>query len=889
MGLIPSAPSIPSIPSPQSAVGSLTGNLTQSGAKQGITGTTSGTTNDFVNPNTPLVVPGGAGGTPGKTIGVSDYFLQNYSINGTDWAQVYGYQMAVYDASLANKEIMSLSFPINPQNISIDVPTAVSTSVTMKGIVEEHNAAPLRRITIRGTSGVVPADSPDQSATGSGSQSALDYLFKNTIQAVSAVASQATALANTVSSVLGANNTTTPPLNIDPGDTSKFGANPTIMTGYWWIHSLIRFLDSYLAYKKAKKYAPYRLQFRMFKDKMYWDCTLNNYSIRKLPGTLEYEYEITLTAWRRSNTTAAVARQTTSVANNSSQTFNKIALAVQALTQAQNLIASSLEVLQGVNADIQNSFLTPMREAILFGSELVGAVESILQFPQSLINSAQASLYQALRDANQFNPNLASNVDQAVASSNIYPTSASPVSNASQLGTSAVRNALSQQDALGQSDLTPIPASGNPLETIFQNPNAYAPIFNQFPVDSLNLTAAQRAAVQNERDRVSAFDVQDLVARRTSIRSFMYATSLLFGGGNATYARIYNLPPPPTTTATLDTDSLLLLSQMNDIIQQLDSMINMLQNLPTAPTNDYYQYYSALALANGLTFSSNTSKFYIPMPYGGSLESLAAQYLGNSDRWIEIAALNGLRDPYIDEVGFNVPLLVNATNNVISVADSSQLFVGQAVQIQANNLQPTLAVISEIEIISDVQSYVTLAGEVDVTGYTVANGASIFAYLPDTVNSSQMIAIPSDTPVNVSGNIKLTPEPSDLTTLIQMAKVDFLLNSSGDVAVTSNGDVQLAVGVANLVQVANMKMQTEIGTIISNMGYGNSAQPGRSLADMSASDVLSQLQTAFNSDPRFGPLLAAQVNVAGPAVSVSLVVQISNTNVNLPVTTQLPF
>jgi hypothetical protein len=882
--------SIPSIPSPSLSAPTI-GSPGAAGPTTG--GTTRAATETPINPaiasKLKTLFPGstnaGTTFTPTTTIAVSDFFLNNYSINGTDWAKTYGYQFVILDAANGNNQIASLSFNLAPQTINIDVPTAVTTAVAMKGIVENHNGAPLRKISIRGTTGVQPQLIGDASSQP-GSENTLDFMFKNTIQAAGAVATQANQFASTIGSLLGNTNTPNlPPLNLDTSDPVPGNAS-----GYYWVHTLIRFLDSYLAYKKVRKYSAYRLQFRMYKDQMYWTCTLNGYSIRKLPGTLEYEYDINLTAWRRDVVSANNKAQTIATVN--SQTLNKFATALSALTQARTLISTSLSVLQGVNADIQNSFMTPLREAILLGSEIVGAVETIADFPSTFIASIKASFYSALRASNQFNPNIASAVDQAVAKQNIYPSSATPVTNASQLGlgVSTTRSILNEQDSLAQATLTPIPNNGNPIEQIFNNPTANSAIFSMFPIDSLDLTPAQSAAVAAERARVSAYTVQDLKTNRDSIRSFMYATSQFFGGGNAAYNRIYNLPPPPVTSAKIDTYILELLSQMNDAVQAYDSMINLIQSLPTQPTNDYYQYYAALAQQNGLTFNNNTSKFYIPMPYGGSLESLAAQYLGNNDRWIEIAALNGLRDPYIDEVGFNVPLLVNAAANIVSVADTSKLFVGQAVQIQADNLQPTYSVISQIDILSSVQAYISLAGVgTDVTGYTVANNASIFAYEPDTVNSSMMIAIPTDNPVNVEGQIKLTPEPSDLTTLVQMAKVDFLLTSTGDVAITSAGDILFAIGVANLVQAANMKMQTEIGSIISNMLYGSPAQPGRSVADMSATDVIAMLQTAFNSDSRFGPVLAAQTEITGPTVAVSIVVQVANSSVNLPIVTQLPF
>jgi hypothetical protein len=79
--------------------------------------------------------------------------------------------------------------------------------------------------------------------------------------------------------------------------------------------------------------------------------------------------------------------------------------------------------------------------------------------------------------------------------------------------------------------------------------------------------------------------------------------------------------------------------------------------------------------------------------YGDSLEALAQRYLGDSNSWIDIAIANGLKPPYIDEIGVTVPLKTNGGGNTITLAQTdsngqdnfSTLYVNQFSYSQTPN------------------------------------------------------------------------------------------------------------------------------------------------------------------------------------------------------------
>ena len=83
-----------------------------------------------------------------------------------NWDKVFPYQLIIlkknskgtYD-QLGNDEVFTL--PIPPHALTISTPFAINTSVTMGGILEEHNGAPIRNISLAGTTGVLPLSWPE--------------------------------------------------------------------------------------------------------------------------------------------------------------------------------------------------------------------------------------------------------------------------------------------------------------------------------------------------------------------------------------------------------------------------------------------------------------------------------------------------------------------------------------------------------------------------------------------------------------------------------------------------------------------------------------------------------------------------------------------------------
>jgi phage baseplate assembly protein W len=802
--------------------------------------------------------------------GFIDPFFNWYANDGTSFQSIFGYQFVVTNGG---QYVNHFFLPIGPQNISMSVPVATSVAVTMKGITEDNNAAPLRQIVISGTTGTWHTAQPAGTSNSTVSNT-LDYLFRNTISAAGAVASQ---FNKTVAAFSGNPQATSGPLNYqDPTAASTVN-----QSGYWTFHNLQRFLDFYITNKKTRAGKDMRFTFQMHKDQMYYDCILTSYSWQKVAGTTEYAYTINLTAYRRRPAPVLEDAGSSTPVPVTAANLNTFASIINGLKQTRVLISSAANVLRGIRQDADANLFQPMREAILLGSDALGLVKTMADFPQAIQNSAKFAIQSAVQDVTGSAADLRRSIDHILNAQ--YGLRGSP----SVPGSSALTSQLVVQATDGKSQLAVRPETASPSEAMFKDPVVFAPVFDMISVDTLNVPDATNQAIQDEVNRVRLLTIDDWNTRRNNMRSVAVSISEALGGGSATYNQLLGLPPPKFTYKQLSTDDIVTLSQINDAIMAVDAIIVQLQNAQPNSDNDYYGFYGAYAVANGLVFNSNTSKFFVPFPHDGSLESLAQQYLGDYSRWTEIAALNGLKEPYVDEDGFSVPLLSNAAENSVHISDPSDLYVGEIVTIRSSTRVGISRQIETIQEIAENDWLVTFTDGPSILGFTVEEGANLFAYLPDTVNSSKLIAIPSTQPVNVPGKVQLTPGQQDLNALGVIAKVDFLLQSDGQLVLNSTGDVQLAQGMTNLVQAANIRLNTPQGSVLQWPTYGNPIQVGASIAEINVQDALRNLSKQFQQDPRFVGILAGRVHLNGPASVIDILLGVSGTQLNLPITTQL--
>jgi hypothetical protein len=746
------------------------------------------------------------------------------------------------------------TLPITPQQLQITDQFAISTTATMRGIVEEHNGVKFKMISASGTTGIWPTRTSFEDPNSGGGV----FLFGGTVEALGGVVDAINQFDKS------------PPTYNDPTKDNS-GQN----TGYFQALLLQQFLEQYAMAKKNPKNKHWRLVF---------DCPQNTASIvvtpvqytvtksQRSPG--ESLYNMQFKAWKRVtiNKGAKADKGLGKIEKldpNFFQTLNTV------LDNTRSLMSASLNVIKAVRADFRKPFDT-LRKVTLLIKDFSGIAVTIADLPNQIGKDITAATKKRSKDLDQSEANFEAAFGSGQARNNKAQARARAIVSAISAESERNEGVSADQVEAGQLGVEARDAARvSSVNNVFDEPEGAFDFFNAIEIDELELTPQQQAAIEDEVELNSLISIEEIRGFVQEIQELTLDLSNNFGAGDEFFSEIYGRPTPKERATPMSIEEFELISALEEAVLKMNSLIATRQ-FDDVRSQSSLEYVGGLANDSQITFnSSSTAKQLVPVPFNLTIEQVSARYLGDPDRYNEIITLNNLRSPYIDEDGFFYSFLSNGDGRQFNIETNENLYVGQKIELSSNTIPTFVRKITAIEKITDANYLITVDGISDLNLLTTSNQAKMKAFLPGTVNSQNQIYIPSDQAVDEE------PRTYDIPylegdTLQGLSKIDWLLDDNGDVVLNSFGEVGLANGTVNLIQALKMKVQTEKGTLLSDTSFGLGLTPGITATDAQVEKVLKDLRDMVLQDSRFEAVDKIEINLLPPDLAITINARLAN-------------
>jgi len=747
-----------------------------------------------------------------------------------------------------SRTIVPLAIP--PQSLNINVQFASSVQATNRGIVEENNGVVFRTITISGTTGLWKARHGERDLkTPASGKFNLASIFPNAAQAI-------TDLKTAAKRVIGSDGQSAKSANLPEEDLRQ--------TGYYQFWSLHNFFLEYAHNKKQRGANKLRLMFASPKDNITYIVTPVSFDLRRdSANPLLYRYSIQLRAWDVTSASAVLSTLDEIPDGNKPFSLRDVA---ERIRRARKAINAASNVIKAVQSDVFEA-LNVVNQATLAVKDIVGVTYDLLDFAPTLKNSIdimiasnkaqwsqifqdrgfQPALINSFRENGTGGNKATSDAKNGVgnnASENSAITSLKAQANGG-LESSSSNSTNSAPTGEGSSNDLTDSASSAVIGEFLDN----AELAEGTPLEDLGtLPESLQKAIDDQIEgsqQITASDIYELAGKLKEIsENISYSTGMM----DETYTQLYGLPAPTVSDRQPTDDDILLSAQIEDGRDAFLATLATGTVYGERKDNPFVDANSVLP--DEAQLPTPISAIPVFVQRGSNLDDMAKYYLGDANRAREIAIINELRAPYIDEEGFNMPIFL-ANDRSFVVNGRTNLVLNQPVRITGTGLKTTRRTILAIEDLGGGQFKVVVDGQPNLALYNPTTSPFLNARIPGTVGSGDTILIPT-------GNDPDQPIAARSTSLLERMnyaektfRVDIALDETGDLAIGPDGDLSRSFGYKNAVQALQLAVTVEKGELEQHLDYGLPANIGDSLNGDVVSEINESVRASIISDPRF--------------------------------------
>ena len=386
-------------------------------------------------------------------------------------------------------------------------------------------------------------------------------------------------------------------------------------------------------------------------------------------------------------------------------------------------------------------------------------------------------------------------------------------------------------------------------------------IFDNTLITQVPLSPEERNLIDDKKKRINLFTRDDFIDIRNTLVKARDQLVDIRGLSDTDYNRVKGRASIAKQTNATNQDINDIL-QVNQAIKSVEFVLANQFQLQTSFVDPF-----ALARTNAnnpdVTIGDYNSGFLVKMGYDQDLRQLARNFLGDEERWIDIAIANGLKPPYIDEIGQRLPLIANGRLNKVTIRETDdagrlnkdKFYINQVIFVQSDAVkfpdQRVIINIEQVPISGDI--ILELDGEENLDQYKISANAHIRVFKPNTINSNFYVLIPTEQELDDTRRVSdpwfLRTSPEEEKRL----KVDLAIDENGELNMSQAGDLNLSYGLDNGAQALRLKIGVSQSELRRHQNFGLVNLVGRTNLDIETlrATLGDSINRAIEADERF--------------------------------------